>query len=298
MTVSQLWLPNSIYEQGPSFSYIVKQLADKQDKPLVFLIDEADRLVPKEQEAGWPLFGEMRALAEKGNCQFIFAGEESLESAVKNAYSPFFNFAKKIPVGLLDKAPVFELITRTLKQQLEIEFVQENMVIERIYTFTSGHPNVVQRLCENLLTIVNKRQIRQITPADVETVIQSPSFQLNDFLQAFWSKATFLEMAISLVMAEDSRHYYNLREIRQKLTMQWGLEIKATQVQQALVRLEELRNILKRTQKGYTFAVSAFPEVIAKTVTTEDALEVLAEQFHEYGDIYLSGFNSAEELGL
>jgi hypothetical protein len=286
MTVTQLWLPDSTYEQKFSFAYIVRQLARKYHKPPVFLLDEADRLVSAEQATGWPLFGEMRALAEKGACQFVLAGEEVLSSTIQeNSRSPFHNFTKKLPVGLLDKDSVFELITQTMKHLLEIELVQENTILESIYKFTSGHPNVVQRLCERLLQTLRERQLRQITPADVEHVIQSPAFQRDDFLRIFWNHATILEKSILLVMSEESKNYYSILKIRKKIMKHWEAEIELSQIQQALERLQELRNILKSTQKGYTFAVDAFPEVIGRNVMTEDLLAVFGEQFQKYGDI-------------
>lgn len=281
--IMQLWLPAPASEQDLSFSHVVGQLARRYNKPLVFLIDEADRLVPTEQAEGWPLFGEMRALAEKNDCQFVLAGEHELANAKKNADSPFYNFAEKIRIGLLDKDSVFELITRPMKQ-LEIDLVQENTILERIYAFTSGHPNVVQRLCEQLLEILVERQPRQIIPRDVEDIIQSPSFQLEDFLQIFWTRATVLERAISLVMAEDARPCYSLQEIREKLMVRWEVEIKANPIRQALQRLEELRNLVKKTRYGYEFAVSAFPQVIVRNYVTEEELLLLAEPFREYGD--------------
>lgn len=43
----------------------------------------------------------------------------------------------------------------------------------------------------------------------------------------------------------------------------------------------DLRSILKRIPTGYEFAVEAFPRVVAGTMTLEDMLEVLVEDYAE-----------------
>ena len=52
-----------------------------------------------------------------------------------------------------------------------------------------------------------------------------------------------------------------------------------------LERLVDLRNILQRTAEGYEFAVTAFPEVIAKTARLEDLIALNRETYQQYGDV-------------
>ena len=54
---------------------------------------------------------------------------------------------------------------------------------------------------------------------------------------------------------------------------------KAREVDDALQRLVDLRSIPKRTPTGYEFAVTAFPRVVAGTMTLEDMLEVWVEDY-------------------
>jgi hypothetical protein len=74
---------------------------------------------------------------------------------------------------------------------------------------------------------------------------------------------------------------YHLREIRTLLSEQAHIQPSATTTKEALDRLVEIRSILKRSQAGYTFAVEAFPQILANSTTVEDLLEVLVEQYKQ-----------------
>lgn len=56
---------------------------------------------------------------------------------------------------------------------------------------------------------------------------------------------------------------------------------KIGEVDKALQSLVDLRSILKQTPDGYEFAVSAFPRVVAGTMTLTDMLAVFIEQYSE-----------------
>ena len=179
---------------------------------------------------------------------------------------------------------VAELVTYSM-HQLGIRLVNQEAIVERIYKFTSGHPNIVQRLCQRLVNLLDQKTLRKITPEDIENVIALPEFQRDDFLSVLWERATSLEKILSLVMAQDTGQPHTLRTIRQTLTGSWNLNPSAREIDKALQRLTELRNILAVTPYGYTFAAEAFPQVIANTVIAEDMLEVLVEDYLKSGDV-------------
>jgi len=246
-------------------------------RPLVLLLDEADKLVPAERVSGWPLFKALRALVNSGCAQVVLGGERTLRDALRDSTSPLFNFANEILLGPLDFRAVEELVTRPMKQ-LEIELVDEKAIVDRIWAFTSGHPNVVQRLCRRLIEWLNKQDTRRITLDDVNAIIEDPGFQRDDFLSTYWEAATALEKIISLLMADDDG-VRTLSTVRPALTKRCGLRPKAREVDDALQRLVDLRSILKRTSTGYEFAVTAFPRVVAGTMTLDDMLEVWVEDY-------------------
>ncbi len=252
------------------------------DKRLVLLLDEVDKLVPADRADGWSLFNMLRAMSNSGHAQIVLSGERTLKDALRDSEGPLFNFANEILIGPLDFHAVEELITRPMKQ-LEIELENEKVLVNRIWAFTSGHPNVVQRLCRRLIERLKEQNKRYITLNDLEAVIEDPGFQRDDFLSTYWEAATPLEKIISLLMS-DNREVRTLQSLRRALEDRCGLHPSAREIDDALQRLVDLRSILKRTPTGYEFAVKAFPRVVAGTMTLNDMLMILTEEYEEQGE--------------
>ena len=246
------------------------------DKPFVLLLDEVGGLVLSDRDNGWPLFNTLRALANSDRAQVVLSGARTLRDTLRDSTSPLFNFTNEIPLGPLGFRAVEELVTRPMKQ-LEIELADEETIVRRVYSFTSGHPNVVQRLCSRLIKRLNEQRSRRITLDDVEAVINDPGFQEEDFLKTYWERAMPLEQIISLLMAQDVKPY-RLQAVLDLIATQ-NLKPEPEVVKAALDRLVNLRSILKRSQAGYEFAVEAFPLVLANTTTAEDLLIVLKSQY-------------------
>jgi len=268
------WRPEPPSDAPTTFGDLLRSPPD--DKPLVLLLDETDELVPADRAHKWQLFNALRALANSDRIQVVLSGERTLRDALQDPTGPLFNFANDMLLGPLDFRAVEELVTRPMKQ-LEIELVDESAMARRIYDFTSGHPNVVQRLCRRLIERLNEQGTRRITPNDVDAVIDDPRFQEEDFLGTYWERATPLEQIISLLMAQEARSY-RLQAILDLLAAQ-DLHPDPEVVKAALDRLVDLRSILRRSQAGYEFAVEAFPLVVANTTTAEDLLIVLKSQY-------------------
>ena len=149
------------------------------------------------------------------------------------------------------------------------------------YDFSSGHPNVVQRLCQRLVEQLNERQTRRLTVKDVDAVVSDPKFQ-RDSRDIFWERATVLEKLIPLVMVED-QSCHSVDDVREALARH-SVQASFRQVDGALERLVDLRSILRRTPSGYEFAVTAFPKMLSQTTTIRNAIEYQKEVFEEIGD--------------
>jgi hypothetical protein len=168
-------------------------------------------------------------------------------------------------------------------KQLEIELAEEKAIVNRVWAFTSGHPNIVQRLCRRLIEQLNEQDTRRIAIDDVDAVIRDPGFQRDDFLSTYWEAATPLEKIISLLMS-DNDEVCTLQSLLEALEDHCGLQPSAREIDDALQRLVDLRSILKRTPVGYEFAVEAFPRVVAGTMTLNDMLMILTEEYEEHSE--------------
>jgi hypothetical protein len=249
------------------------------NEPYVLLLDEADKLVPDDHTSNWMLFSKLRALGNQGQAQVILSGERKLREALRDPDSPLFNFTSEILLGPLSFSATKELVTRPMTQ-LGIKLMDVEVIVNRIWSFTGGHPNVIQRLCSRLIENINQQDGNQITLADVNKVLRNPGFQRDDFLTTYWEAATVLEKIITLLMA-DNQKIRSLSTMLQALQVQCELHPTAKEVDESLQRLVDLRSILKRTATGYEFAVEAFPRVIAGTTTLNDMLRVFAEEYQE-----------------
>lgn len=252
------------------------------DRPLILLLDEADKTIGPDSREGWRLFNSLRALSNTGRFQVVLSGEHTLRSALRESDSPLFNFVNEMLLGPLTHQAVEELVTRPM-QQLDVRLKDEAQVVGRIYDFTSGHPNIVQRLCIRLVELLNDTGGRQISLEEVNAVIEDPSFQEVDFLGTYWDRATPLEKIITLVMSQE-RGTHRLGAVRRLLAERAGIDSPPDAVKEALDRLVDIRSILKRRSAGYEFAVAAFPLVLKNTSTHEDLLEVLAMQARGAGE--------------
>jgi serine/threonine protein kinase len=271
------WRPTSPSNAPPTFADLFE--SPPIGESYILLLDEADKLVPDDRTCNWRLFNSLRSLVNSGRIQIVLSGERTLREALRDPTSPLFNLANEILLGPLDFHAIEELVTQPMKK-LEIVLEDKDALVDRIWTFTSGHPNVVQRLCRRLIERLNEQDARHITLDDVNAVIEDPGFQRDDFLSTYWEAATSLEKVISLLMA-DNENICTLRTVRQALAERCGLRPKARKVDDALQRLVDLRSILKRTPTGYEFAVQAFPRVVAGTMTLDDMLEILTEEYQE-----------------
>lgn len=271
------WKPTPPLKAPTTFGELLQFSSD--DKPLVLLLDEVDKLVPIDRENGWKIFNTLRALVNSRQAHVVLSGERTLREALKDSTSPLFNFANEVLLGPLDYAAVEELITKPMRQ-LEIELVDEKGIVRHIFDFTSGHPNIVQRLCLRLIERLNKQQARRLTLESIRTVTQDLHFQEIDFLQTYWEAAPPLEKIITLVILEKTEPC-RLKEVRLLLTEHAHIQPSAAETKDALDRLVDLRSLLRRSSAGYEFAVEAFPRVLKKTTSIEDLLEVFVEQYNQ-----------------
>jgi starch synthase len=249
-------------------------------KPLVLLVDEADKLVPVDSKNNWVMSKRLRAAANSG-LRIVLAGERTLQHAVKDPTTPLLNLGSPLVLGPLEFPDVEKLITGPFKQ-LEIKLQDSDEIARYIFDFTSGHPNVVQRIGRRLIRDINRRKVRLIGIEDVKAVIEDPEFQRDDFLDVYWEQATRLEKIVTLLMVESEKSWI-LEDLVEALRRKCDLTPGPAEVDAALQRLVGLRRILRLDPRGYRFAVSAFPRVVKGSMISQTLLLVLADEYRKSG---------------
>ena len=64
--------------------------------------------------------------------------------------------------------------------------MSETEIVQRIFDFTSGHPNIVRTLCLRLLKRINRGDVRLIRLDNVDAILNDHTFQEEDFLATYW----------------------------------------------------------------------------------------------------------------
>jgi tetratricopeptide (TPR) repeat protein len=281
------WFAQPSSRPPESFAEVIEALP--ADKPLVILLDEADKIIESDRAAGYPIFNTIAALSKNEVCRFVLCGERALLAELQNGLSPLYNMGTTMIVGNLEPQAVEELVTQSMRR-LHVELTGRSLIVGHIQEFTSGHPNVVQILCQHLVKRLNQRYPPRITPEDVVEVAGDPDFLRKDFLKVYWERATLLERLSSLLMVKDD-HARTLSAVRQTFARH-GLEaISATDLAHALERLVDLRNILRRTRAngGYEFAATAFRKAVALAGFADDYITRYREVYLRDGDVVPEG---------
>ncbi len=280
LVTDPIWFPKSPVPPPSTLGEVLRALPYKLN--IVILLDEVDNLIKSEQQSDYPIFNVLRAFSNDNRCRFVLCGERKLQSELTNSNSPFFNFATEMLIGRLERHSVKELVTQPMKQ-LGVVFDDQEAIVQRIWEFTSGQPSLVQSLCLQLLLHINQPGNRRIILQDVETIVTDLNFLRNEFLKIYWARATILERLCTLIMAvhEDARKLMSIH----KALISWDIKVTLNQLDKALERLVILRNILQETSTGYEFAVTAFPEVIAKAGRVDDLIALDREFYQQHGDV-------------
>jgi hypothetical protein len=249
---------------------------------VIVLLDEVGDLVFNDRSQGWRFTKHLRHLSQSDRCKFVFTGEKELLEAFDDADGPYFNFTQNMEIGPLRYGEVEELATRPMAQ-MGIRFKDRDETVRLIYDYTSGHPNVVQRLCHRLVKQVDASQKREIEPVDVMAVVTSSEFRDEDFLTTFWERATSLERIISLIMCKRPTVLWTASSMRTHLKHELGVQSNPKEIRDAFHRLVALRSLVTLSYGSYKLAVETFPAIVSNVI--EDHLEVLCYEYREHGDV-------------
>jgi uncharacterized membrane protein YsdA (DUF1294 family) len=243
------------------------------DRLVVVLLDEVDNLLTCDVEREERLFKVFRSLSQEGYCRFVFCGGKVLYRRIHHPGSPFFNFCKDIVLGHLDEKSAAEIITRPMGD-MGIKLQDEDQLVAQIIRLSSCHPNLVQSICERLITHIRLQQLVArrrwcITQDDLQTVTTEQEFY-QYFIEITWGQATPLEKVITLVMLD--RQSFTAGELYAALK-QRGIDDK-TAIAEALQTLQ-LYNLLRQEGRNYLYVLTEFPRIVRESEDVEVLIESL-----------------------
>lgn len=225
----------------------------------VLLLDEADALLASDAQEGYCLSQVWRSLAADHLCHFVLCGSRGLYHILHDPHSPHFNFADEIRLGYLPPDKAAALITRPMND-MGIELHEEEHLVERIIDLSSGHPNLVQWLCRQLIEHISRERRRYITPDDLQSVAHDRSLFADYLLETIWGDSTPLEKAITALGSPDG---FTLDDIEAALETH-GFAVEMEAVREALNMLT-IYSVLDREDLRYSFAIRHFPDLLHRS---------------------------------
>lgn len=270
-----------------AFEQAMRDLRQKGRFP-VLLIDEIDRVLMSDAGKGEPLTRTWRLLSQEGICKFIFFGSKILAQQIDNPQSDLYNFPKPIDLHYLDEETTRLVLTQPL-ERLEVDLIKTDEIASEVFRYTSGHPNLVQLMGDQLVEAANRRQERIILPEDVEEVGKSAYFR-DEYLKRIWGDAGPLERLITLLAPGVP---FELSEIEETLGKN-GICIQEESAEKARIvggqvfisremvknafRMLDLFSILEEKDGVNQFIPRSFPDILHRLPETDILYHVRNEK--------------------
>jgi hypothetical protein len=201
-----------------AIALVVRELQARRGGRLVLLLDEVDHLLRWDQDHGdayvpEAFFRACRALSQEGATQFVFSGERTIAERLWDPASPHWNFCRPLPVKQLTRHATDELLERPLRS-LGVALDDRDEALQLAWARSEGHPQIVQRLGEELVNRLNARppdQRSALTRNDIASVSGGPAYAQH-YVTTYWGQATTYERLITALIAVGARDKNELRD--------------------------------------------------------------------------------------
>jgi starch synthase len=251
------WVPDSPTGKAMRLGDLLDQ--PDGNKMVVLLLDEADKIIPDEENHEWRLFRRLRALHNEGRLRVVMCGEMGLNRLMTTGGGPNYNFTTRKLLPPLDLQEVEELVTRPM-EDLRVELTDPRLISQKIFDFSNGHPAVVQYLCGNLLERIHLQKRRYILPDDVDHLTHDRRLIQDGLINLYLERAGNLERIITVLMATTTGPI-NLNTVQAALLAR-GMEVPDHIVTNTLTALVEIRSIFANDGLDYVYAVRTIQNVL------------------------------------
>jgi internalin A len=243
------------------FQKLIREIKNHtNNRQLIIVFDEVDALLYYDLEFTERLFKMFRRLSQEEPVRFIFSGTSTIVQRVCNPASPFYNFCEVIEIGPLSESAARDLVVVPMRA-LNVEFEDEEAILERILSISARLPNAIQWICNELIRRINKDKRRLIQRADLEAVLSSQSFYNWFFKEFIWGEARDKMPLLRLVVyAMWSFHEFSQADVVKEFSAR---ELPTDGVANAL-RTLEIYSILTREETKYRFTYQEFKGLIEK----------------------------------
>ncbi len=182
-TNHQRWL-----DAWQQFRTDLEAIADQHPAKIVLAIDEYEefhRILQSDPAQGGALLSAMRAYSQSQNrVVFLFAGADFFSELKSPNWAEYFVQAERLFVDYLGHEDSLKLI-----RVVDLNYPPE--LLERMYHETQGHPCLLQKICREVVTIVNKtgRTSRNVVEADYDEALRRAVMMPDDgVINIFWGQ--------------------------------------------------------------------------------------------------------------
>ncbi len=247
-------------------------IKEKKLKYIIFL-DEIDDLLDKIDSNR--VFGMFRALSNEGYLRFIIAGYTSLHRLCMDLHSPFYNFFNRIELGFISETGANQLAFLPM-QSLNVNYEKGESTIKQLLFYSTHHPNLIQKMCDELIKILDTEKKRLIGKNDIKRVFEGEEF--NKYVSdIFYHNLTALERLIILqnllVEAFDEKLIY--AKLHKECP---NLEIN--EIDEALQNLK-LIFVFQKVGSKYKFSYKHFPSIIKKQYPIDYLIPRLIKEINQ-----------------
>ncbi len=248
------------------FPDFLERMSQRYQGPLVFFLDEFDRVLTWHHEDD-SLLNALRASSNLGHSRYVVGGFREVMAAFSDLDSPLYNFARPVRLKEFSREQTAAMVVGPL-EKLGVRFERGSDVVDRIFDETAGQPNLIQFYCSILVERLDRQGSRVVAPESLFDVYDNDDFRAF-VLSTFMDNTTHLEKAIVFaVMADlEAERPFGVEAIDTVLERR-GVEVPLSDLDHACRNLE-LAGTLSSRGRLFRFATPVFPRMLAENYDVE-----------------------------
>jgi hypothetical protein len=179
----------------------IHNVARAEKRPVAVFIDELDHVLAFDERQNYELLHLLRAtFLSHSSCRIIMAGFRKVMEAVQNLDHPLYNFGKTIELPLFSRQESYEMVVKPL-DHLDIDLTASELP-EAIYRETSGHPELIQVHCAEIIRHVEETGRVPDETTHLTRMFESPEYKQR-VLGAFLANTNAHEELLCYLLIAD-----------------------------------------------------------------------------------------------
>lgn len=255
-----------------SMGSFLNRMAKAHGEGIFLVLDEVDHILAWDSQNNWEVMNLLRSVSANKSIsdtsvnplRLVMCGFRLAQQVAANIKSPLYNgFAQSLQMYPFKHKEVEEIVVEPLLN-LGIRIHDRNELVNRIYTDTSGQPNLVQHYCQYILRRLEETESRDVFPKILNDLIIDDQIRHR----LVWEMAMNTDPLERLILLCAARSCY-----RDGQTSRFGnnfinawlhelhVNVTFSQIEHALMMLETA-SIFNYDGVTYGFAMQVLPRML------------------------------------